>query len=182
VSAFLDHPLSQAHGYLPHTLPKDPRPLSPPSLQNKPLPNLPSHQPPPPSDTFDTDLDYPLIFPGDISSTRTYIRQTRPGIKSPIHPSILAQSSRAAPSLHRPGLGPDPYGWDEWDRRTQRDGEFKASLKFCVARKRRGMSSRARLREKEEASRVRVGNKHGAVDVGLREIAREMDEIVGRME
>jgi hypothetical protein len=55
-------------------------------------------------------------------------------------------------------------------------------LKFCVARKRRGMSSRARLRGKEEASRVRFGNKHGAVDVGLREIAREMDEIVGRME
>jgi hypothetical protein len=38
------------------------------------------------------------------------------------------------------------------------------------------------LKGKEEASRVRVGNKHGAVDVGLREVVREMDEMVGRME
>jgi hypothetical protein len=119
-----------------YTLP--PIPIHPLGLDfTQTPPQSPNPQPPP---YLDEDIN--LIFPGTLSSKSAYIRQTRPGIKSPVSTGLAEDT---IPLLQAP-LGEDPYGWQKWDRQMQRADDARAQLRFFVARKRRSMNSQARRR------------------------------------
>lgn len=112
------------------------------------------------------DSGIKLVFPGTSRSAHAYIRQTRPGIKR------STSASRAlAPSLHRAGLGMDPYAWNDWYTRKQRKGDVDAHLRFFLWRKRRSLNSRARIRGED-----------GMGDIGPREMEREAQEIFATMD
>jgi hypothetical protein len=120
--------------------PSNSLPLPPPRASTTPIP--------PRLSRFHEELD--LIFPGSPLDQRAYIRHTGTDIPLSQQPDSLYS---AAPSLHRAGLGVDPYGWDAWDEQRQRNENAKAVFKFFVGRERRSLNSRAR-----ERMRVRRGS------------------------
>jgi hypothetical protein len=79
-----------------------------------------------------------LIFPGDLTSTRSYIQRTHPGIQNP------APQHFAGPP-HQEVTVEDPYGWLQWGRQMQSREDVRAQVKAFVGRRVVGMGSRARV-------------------------------------
>jgi len=119
-----------------------PVPDSPP-LQHEPVP---ASIPLPPSPSINSSTN--LIFPSSDVSPGTYIQHTNTGLSrtSPPLPND-------APPLRRASLGHDLYGWDAWDEsRQSNEITARESAKFCLSRRYRSMSSRAREREVGEGA------------------------------
>lgn len=115
--------------------------LQTPSIPQAPIQATPSSTTSPP---YERDLQYPLLFPNQHHTVEGYMRFYRP---------VPRASQTYALRLERAGLGEDPYGWLEWDRRVQmQKGREKERLR--VVREKERLRKRGRQREKKENGRV----------------------------